>query len=117
MLSPHNASSISTTTVTVDRRWSVDPRAIVSAITLSGVLASIIGEDVIVETARKTGGLVLSARSCSEPSEHVEIWLLDYGTFTEVSMNLCSHKSLLRRGGVKRRLEGFCDELENAVGL
>ena len=117
VLSLHKASSICSTTVTVDRRWDVDPHAIVSAVTLSGVLALIIGSDVIVETALKTGGLVLSARSNDDPSEHIEIWMLDYGTFTEVSVNLTSHKKSFRPGAGKRRLEGFCDELENALGL
>jgi hypothetical protein len=117
-VSLHMASSIRSTTVTVDRRWGVDPRAIVSAVTLSGVLASIIGADVIVETTPKIGGwLVLSARSYGEPSDYVEIWMLEYGTFTEVSVNLRSDKKLLRPGGAKRRVEGFCDELENALGL
>jgi hypothetical protein len=118
MLSLHKAGSTRSTTVTVDRRWCADTHAIVSAITLSGVFASIIGANVIVETAPKTGGwLVLSARSPDEPSEHVEIWMLEYGTFTEVSVNLHSRKTLLRPGGAKRRVEGFCEELENALGL
>jgi hypothetical protein len=117
VLSLHKASSICSTTVVADRRWNADPCAIVSAVSLSGVLASIIGADVIVETARKTGGLVLTARSCDEPNEHVEIWMLDFGTFTEVSVNLVSHKKLLHLGGGKRRVEDFCDELENALGL
>jgi hypothetical protein len=118
VLSPLKASSVRSTIVTVDRRWNVDPRAIVSAVTLSGVLASVIGPDVIVETVPKAGGwLVLSARSHGDPSEYVEIWMMEYGTFTEVSVNLNSHKRLLRPGGLRRRLEGFCDELENALGL
>ena len=117
-LSPHKASSVFSTTVTVDRRWSVDPRAIVSAVTLSGVLASIIGADVIIETGPKTGGwLVLSARSTAHPGEYVELWMLDYDSFTEVSVILHSHKRLLRPIGAMRRVEGFCDELENALGL
>jgi hypothetical protein len=117
VLSQHEARSIWSTTVTADRRWDVDPHAIVSAVTLSGVLASIIGPDVIVQTALETGGLVLRARSNGDPTAHIEIWMLDYGTFTEVSVNLTSHKKLFHPGAGKRRLEGFCDELENALGL
>ena len=111
------AGSICSTTVTVDRRWCVKPDAIVSAVALSGALASILRPDVIVETTRKLGGLVLSARSSECPSEWVSIWMLDYGTFTEVSVNLHWHKSLIRLGGGRRRVEGFCDELENALGV
>jgi hypothetical protein len=118
VLSLYKPRSVRSTTLTVDRRWSVDPRAIVSAVTLSGVLASVIGPDVIVETAPRAGGWrVLSARSHGDPSEYVEIWMLEYGTFTEVSVNLNSHKKLLRPGGLRRRVEGFCDEMENALGL
>jgi hypothetical protein len=73
---------------------------------------------VIVETAPRNGGwLVLSARPFRESTEFVEIWMLDYGTFTEVTVNLKSHKKLLRLGGGKRRVGDFCDELARALGL
>jgi hypothetical protein len=115
-LSLQRASSIRST-VTVDRRWLVKPDVIVSTVALSGVLASILRPDVIVETTRKVGGLILTARSSDCLSEWVSVWMLDYGTFTEVSVSLNSHKKLLRLGGGKRRVEGFCEELENALGL
>jgi len=104
-------------TVTADRRWSASSRAIVSALGLSGVLSSLLSPDVILDTAPKPGGWILVSARSSDPDELLEVWLCDYGGFTEALLNFKARARapILARRQLKGRLDDFCDQLENAL--
>ncbi len=104
-------------TVTAEARWPSSPRAILSVLALSGVLSEVLGPDVLIEDRRAGVWRLVTARS-SDPDELLEIWLLDSGVFTEAMLTLRA-SGARKRGAtreLKRRLEAFCAQVEDASG-
>ena len=105
-------------TVSTEARWAAPPKGIISVLALSGVLSEVLGGDVIIDDPHRAGMWDIVGARSRDPDELLEIWLLDCGSFTEAALTLRVSRTR-RPGGVrelKRRLEGFCAQVENALG-
>src|SRR5439155_22934839 len=94
------------TTVTTEARWRSSPKAILSVLALSGVLSEVLSRDVLIDEPRRAGVWTRISATSSDPDEMLEVWLLDYGSFTEALLTLKANRGRVLGGTseLRRRL-------------